>query len=88
MKNLKSTTLADRLLAHIRTTKETREQLNIVPTFTTRLQASLTLGKSRKEIEKIAKELECNGVIRIGETCNDKYYELIEQNDIEVPPRI
>lgn len=79
MKSQKSINLADKLLAVISTTKETREVLNIVPTFTTRLQAALTLNVSRKQIDTIAKELEKEGRIRIGDTCNDKYYEIIRE---------
>ena len=83
MNKLKSTSLANKLLTLISTTKETREALNIVPTFTIRLQAALTLSVSRKQIDKAAKELEQEGKIRIGDTRNDKYYELLpEQNDI------
>ena len=77
MNNQKSTILADKLLTLIRATKETREALNIVPTFTTRLQAALTLNVSRKQIDLAAKELEKEGVIDIGETCNDKCYRLL-----------
>ena len=79
MKSQKSINLADKLFALISTTKETREVLNIVPTFTTRLQAALTLNVSRKQIDTIAKELEKEGRIRIGDTCNDKYYEIIRE---------
>ena len=83
MNKLKYTSLASKLLTLISTTKETREALNIVPTFTTRLQAALTLSVSRKQIDKAAKELEKEGKIRFGDTMNDKYYELLpEQNDI------
>ena len=77
MNKLKSTNLASKLLTLISSTKETREALNIVPTFTTRLQAALTLGVSRKQIDKVAKELEQEGKIRFGDTMNDKYYELL-----------
>ncbi|MBR4029331.1 MAG: hypothetical protein IKJ08_07080 [Alistipes sp.] len=62
----------------IEQTKRTREELNIVPTFTTRLQAALTLNVSRKQIEVIARQLEADSKIRIGDCRNDKYYELIK----------
>ena len=81
------TGLVSRLLTLVRQTKETRELLNIVPSFTPRTQAAITLGVSRKQIEKAAKVLEGDGIIRMGDTRNDKYYELIEQKEIEFPPR-
>ena len=77
MNNQKSTTLRDRLLTLVKKTKEMRELLNIVPTFTVRTQAAITFGVSRKQIDKAAKSLEEEGLIRIGDTINDKYYELI-----------
>ena len=77
MNNQKSTSLRDRLLTLIRTTKDTRELLNIVPTFTVRTQAAITFAVSRKQIDKAAKSLEEEGLIRIGDTMSDKYYELI-----------
>ena len=77
MNKHESTSLYAKLLTLIEQTKRTREELNIVPTFTTRLQAALTLNVSRKQIEVIARQLEADGKIRIGDTRNDKYYELI-----------
>lgn len=88
MKQREFTTLEDRLLKLVRETKHTREELNIVPTYTLRTQVSISFGKSRKEIERAARSLEQKGLIRIGDTICDKYYELIEQNEIEVPPRL
>lgn len=79
MNKHESTSLYAKLLALIEQTKRTREELNIVPTFTTRLQAALTLNVSRKQIEVIARQLEADGKIRIGDTRNDKYYELISE---------
>lgn len=77
MKKQESTNLCDRLLTLIEKTKETREALNIVPTFTSRVQAAITLNHSRKQIDVAAKRLEAEGKIRIGDTICDKYYELI-----------
>ena len=82
------TALEYRLLKLIDETKRTREELNIIPTHTMRTQVSISFGKSRKEIERAARSLEQKGLIRIGDTICDKYYELIEQNEIEVPPRL
>ena len=79
MNKRESTSLYAKLLTLIEQTKRTREELNIVPTFTTRLQAALTLNVSRKQIEVIARQLEADGKIRIGDTRNDKYYELISE---------
>ena len=79
MNKHESTSLYAKLLTLIEKTKRTREELNIVPTFTTRLQAALTLNVSRKQIEVIARQLETDGKIRIGDTRNDKYYELISE---------
>lgn len=79
MNKHESTSLYAKLLTLIEQTKRTREELNIVPTFTMRLQASLTLNVSRKQIEVIARQLEADGKIRIGDTRNDKYYELISE---------
>ncbi len=79
MNKHESTSLYAKLLTLIEQTKRTREELNIVPTFTTRLQAALTLNVSRKQIEVIARQLEADGKIRIGDTRNDKYYELISE---------
>lgn len=79
MNKHESTSLYAKLLTLIEQTKRTREELNIVPTFTTRLQAALTLNVSRKQIEVIARQLEVDGKIRIGDTRNDKYYELISE---------
>ena len=79
MNKHESTSLYAKLLTLIEQTKRTREELNIVPTFTTRLQAALTLNVSRKQIEVIARQLETDGKIRIGDTRNDKYYELISE---------
>lgn len=79
MNKHESTSLYAKLLTLIEQTKRTREELNIVPTFTTRLQAALTLNVSREQIEVIARQLEADGKIRIGDTRNDKYYELISE---------
>ena len=79
MNKHESTSIYAKLLTLIEQTKRTREELNIVPTFTTRLQAVLTLNVSRKQIEVIARQLEADGKIRIGDTRNDKYYELISE---------
>lgn len=79
MNKHESTSLYAKLLTLIEQTKRTREELNIVPTFTTRLQAALTLNVSRKQLEVIARQLEADGKIRIGDTRNDKYYELISE---------
>ena len=79
MNKHESTSLYAKLLTLIEQTKRTREELNIVPTFTTRLQAALTLNVSRKQIEVIARQIEADGKIRIGDTRNDKYYELISK---------
>ena len=79
MNKHESTSLYAKLLTLIEQTKRTREELNIVPTFTIRLQAALTLNVSRKQIEVIARQLEADGKIRIGDTRNDKYYELISE---------
>ena len=79
MNKHESTSLYAKLLTLIEQTKRTREELNIVPTFTMRLQAALTLNVSRKQIEVIARQLETDGKIRIGDTRNDKYYELISE---------
>lgn len=79
MNKHESTSLYAKLLTLIEQTKITREELNIVPTFTIRLQAALTLNVSRKQIEVIARQLEADGKIRIGDTRNDKYYELISE---------
>ena len=79
MNKHESTSLYAKLLTLIEQTKRTREELNIVPTFTTRLQAALTLNVSRKQIDVIARQLEADGKIRIGDTRNDKYYELISE---------
>lgn len=79
MNKHESTSLYAKLLTLIEQTKRTREELNIVPTFTTRLQAALTLNVSCKQIEVIARQLEADGKIRIGDTRNDKYYELISE---------
>ena len=79
MNKHESTSLYAKLQTLIEQTKRTREELNIVPTFTTRLQAALTLNVSRKQIEVIARQLEADGKIRIGDTRNDKYYELISE---------
>lgn len=79
MNKHESTSLYGKLLTLIEQTKRTREELNIVPTFTTRLQAALTLNVSRKQLEVIARQLEADGKIRIGDTRNDKYYELISE---------
>lgn len=87
MKQREFTTLEDRLLKLIGETKRTRKELNIIPTHTMRTQVAISFGKSRKEIERAARSLEQKGLIRIGDTISDKYYELIEQNEIEVTPR-
>ena len=79
MNKHESTSLYAKLLTLIEQTKRTREELNIVPTFTMRLQAALTLNVSRKQIDVIARQLEADGKIRIGDTRNDKYYELISE---------
>lgn len=71
---------ADSLLTLICNTKEVREKLNMQPTFTTRLGASISLGLSFKRIDAMANQLAIEGKIRIGDTISDKYYELIEQN--------
>ena len=71
MNKHESTSLYAKLLTLIEQTKRTREELNIVPTFTTRLQAALTLNVSRKQIEVIARQIEADGKIRIGNTRNE-----------------
>lgn len=73
------TSLYTKLLTLIEQTKRTREELNIVPTFTLRTQAAITLGLSRKRIEQVARKLEADGRIRIGDTIRDKYYKLISE---------
>ena len=73
------TSLYAKLLTLIKQGKRTREELNIVPTFTLRTHAAITLGLTRKRIEEVARQLEADGKIRIGDTRNDKYYELISE---------
>ena len=75
--------LEDRLLKLIQETKSTREELNIIPTFTLRTAAAISFGVSRKQIERAAKILEEQGKIRIGDTIRDKYYELVLEDKSE-----
>ena len=77
MKKQENITLEDRLFKLIQDTNKIREELNIIPLYTLRTQAAISLSKSRKQVEKAAKVLQEQGKIRIGDTINDKYYELI-----------
>lgn len=65
------------LLQYITEEYNRKKAANIVPPYTTAIQATNALNTSREQIKTAAKVLEYSGKIRIGRTISDDYYEVV-----------
>lgn len=70
----------EELLQYITSEYERKRVANIVPPFTTDIQAANALNVSREQITEVARILEHSGKIRIGRTISNDYYEPLTSN--------
>lgn len=69
--------MKEQLLQYITEEYNRKKAANIVPPYTTAIQAAKALNTSREQIRPVAKMLEYSGKIRIGRTISDDYYEIV-----------